>query len=681
MKTNQNLKSTEEIILENIEYHNKYGELYKENIQLLSDFQKLQEENEDLTNRLWTIWNSKSWKISKPFRMIEGKLTREKTVTSQVKQDMPKRKQKRILPEKLLKQLLAYDVISFDIFDTLILRNVNCPTDLFQLVGDQVGIENFKTYRMEINIFDIYKVLSKYIKMDQEKIMKVEFEVEKEFCMANPYFLQIFEELKQKKKKIIIVSDMYWPKEYLMKLLEHCGYHSYTELFVSCEYEENKGSGQLQKIAVQKIGKKYTYIHIGDNYLSDIEGSKKNGWGTYYYPKCSSMSNYKTIKNSVTSSINKAIVDNYFYHAIDSYDSFFKYGFQYGGFLVCGFCEWLNTFAKQNNIDKFLFLARDMKVVHQVYQKFYNQVENEYLVISRSAALELNFDEMPEEFIEFYFKPRMNSNENLKSMLVDSDLAFLVEKLESHHLSALDRLTDENYDQFRNFIYDYQDEICTYFESSKIAAQKYLKEKIGKGKNIAVIDLGWSGQILIQLRHFIKHNIHQDINVVGAYMANSNSNKVNHYIESGIMTSYLFSYAHNNDFLLDTTTIAGNTKAMLLEAMFSSSEGTLLKYELGADNSYQFLYGNPSANQEGIEKLMEGIVAFAQIYHTLTKNSRSLKISSVDAYMPFHIISSNYPYNYSIFKDTKEYLDSLPRFCGKRNLTTIGKIMKNRKLL
>ena len=43
MKTNQNLKSTEEIILENIEYHNKYGELYKENIQLLSDFQKLKE--------------------------------------------------------------------------------------------------------------------------------------------------------------------------------------------------------------------------------------------------------------------------------------------------------------------------------------------------------------------------------------------------------------------------------------------------------------------------------------------------------------------------------------------------------------------------------------------------------------------------------------------------------------
>ena len=37
--------------------------------------------------------------------------------------------------EKLLRELSGYDVISFDVFDTLLLRPFSAPTDLFYMMG------------------------------------------------------------------------------------------------------------------------------------------------------------------------------------------------------------------------------------------------------------------------------------------------------------------------------------------------------------------------------------------------------------------------------------------------------------------------------------------------------------------------------------------------------------------
>ena len=47
-----------------------------------------------------------------------------------------------------VEKLMAYDVISFDIFDTLIFRPFSEPTDLFFFLGEQFGILDFKRIRM-----------------------------------------------------------------------------------------------------------------------------------------------------------------------------------------------------------------------------------------------------------------------------------------------------------------------------------------------------------------------------------------------------------------------------------------------------------------------------------------------------------------------------------------------------
>ena len=105
-----------------------------------------------------------------------------------------------------VKDLLTYDIISFDIFDTLILRPFARPDDLFMIVGNRLGVPEFYRIRKEaeekarniasiingireVTIHDIYKIIEDRSGIPAEKGIQVEFEVELEYCFANPYIL------------------------------------------------------------------------------------------------------------------------------------------------------------------------------------------------------------------------------------------------------------------------------------------------------------------------------------------------------------------------------------------------------------------------------------------------------------------------------------------------------------
>ena len=59
-------------------------------------------------------------------------------------------KSQRETPEELAKRLAQYDVISFDVFDTLILRPFSLPTDLFFIIGDRLGYPDFERIRRKM---------------------------------------------------------------------------------------------------------------------------------------------------------------------------------------------------------------------------------------------------------------------------------------------------------------------------------------------------------------------------------------------------------------------------------------------------------------------------------------------------------------------------------------------------
>ena len=51
--------------------------------------------------------------------------------------------------QSFVNELMKYDVVSFDIFDTLIFRPFSSPDDLFFMLQDELGIMDFKRIRQE----------------------------------------------------------------------------------------------------------------------------------------------------------------------------------------------------------------------------------------------------------------------------------------------------------------------------------------------------------------------------------------------------------------------------------------------------------------------------------------------------------------------------------------------------
>lgn len=202
-------------------------------------------------------------------------------------------------PEEAAEKLAVYDVISFDVFDTLIFRPYIRPTELFQTVAEKTNIPNFKAIRCEmeqkareelykrersteVTLDEIYKVMSRDAGIEKE-VKEMELSLEYQVCYANPYMRQVVEALKKYQKRMIVISDMYMNQIQICKILEYAGYDKFDAYYVSSDYRKSKSNGELYEIVKVKEGRECSFAHVGDNIISDIKQAKKYGIHAFYY--------------------------------------------------------------------------------------------------------------------------------------------------------------------------------------------------------------------------------------------------------------------------------------------------------------------------------------------------------------------------------------------------------------
>lgn len=189
-------------------------------------------------------------------------------------------------------------VVSFDIFDTLLLRPCINPTDIFYLIHkkleDKYGIDFIK-YRLNAeqllgnhnaSLEDIYKFIKQKYNLSQRivNIMKTEeLRCEKQLLSVRQDIFDVYQYALKQGKKVIAVSDMYLPSEFLKAVLHDKGYKDIQKVYVSNEYKQRKDDGTLYNLVIQKE-KTQSIVHIGDNYNSDYINSIKAGLTGVYYP-------------------------------------------------------------------------------------------------------------------------------------------------------------------------------------------------------------------------------------------------------------------------------------------------------------------------------------------------------------------------------------------------------------
>lgn len=226
-------------------------------------------------------------------------------------------------------------VLSVDIFDTLLWRQVPIPTDIFLILGKQlkeqgwlieaVSSDNFPQLRasaeqlarikksanpddlyIEVTMRDIYWNLSGIFKKitfeqmrqgqkgifnehDVDEPIALEVAIEKKMSQFDLNIVNLIRYAVEKGIRVALVSDTYFEKSHIETILERPDFPLplISQLFISCEYGYGKRKGLFAELLTEMNVSPEKVLHIGDNWLSDCVGAQNAGINALYYPKFS----------------------------------------------------------------------------------------------------------------------------------------------------------------------------------------------------------------------------------------------------------------------------------------------------------------------------------------------------------------------------------------------------------
>lgn len=175
------------------------------------------------------------------------------------------------------------NVVSFDVFDTLIFRKSGKPTAIFDIIENKCGLKGFADIRIrcekearkqknyEVTLDEIYEQIGVEAGNDvASEIKRYEIETELVQCEPNEEIVALYKHLIKRKALVYLISDMYLPATVIAEMLKKCGIEGYEKLYVSSEYGSTKRNGGLfEKVITENRIDRKRMIHIGDHPLAD----------------------------------------------------------------------------------------------------------------------------------------------------------------------------------------------------------------------------------------------------------------------------------------------------------------------------------------------------------------------------------------------------------------------------
>lgn len=560
-------------------------------------------------------------------------------------------------------ELCKSNLISFDMFDTLVLRPFSEPADLFYIVGEKLNIPDFRNIRIraekiareqsilrcgsgEVTLLQIYEILERQLRISGKYGAFIESQIEINLCMANPFMLNVWNEVISSGKHVIVITDMYLSQDVLETMLLKCGFKGYEKIFLSNEMGYGKYNGKLYDY-VKSIYSNCTYSHIGDNQNADFILAKKAGFNSILYPNLNRFGeDYRTDRMSyIIGSAYRGIVNKRMY-CMDKCTPAFEYGYKYGGILILGFCDFIHENAKHHNADKILFFARDGYIVKQVYDNLYPDDKTEYVYWSRAAAAKLCADIYPQDYFRRFLEQKVNRGITISEIMQSMDISSLDISLQKNLI-----LTDKNIDNLKLELYSRFNEIIELYSDMYKQANDYLHNILDDCNSVVTVDCGWAGSGSILFDAYINRRMNMNIEVIGL-LAGSNSRNQNDsdfsetYFKTKKLISYCFSSEHNREYY--ESHFPAKKHNIYFELLFGAPEPSFIGF-----SEHGFVFDTESENNDIIKEIHAGEIAFIEDYIKSFHNyPYMMQISGSDAYAPFlSVISEGGKYISSIFKD------------------------------
>lgn len=542
-----------------------------------------------------------------------------------------------------IEKIDKYEYVSFDIFETLIRRDVQQPKDIFELVevsynnNNSKIITNFKKNRVEVEKLLRQLTLNEEITFDEiydklkefypneivEKLKEEEIKIELELCHRNLDVEDIYEYCISKSKKIIIASDMYFNKNVIEKILDSNNI-KYDKLYLSSELNKTKRTGNMFKYILEDLKiNNNQIVHIGDNINSDIRSTNRfridNIQVKYdrklkYYNENHIPNKYKFEYKTINSFINNNLDKNNSYY--------FNMGYETLGPLLYAYSIWLKKQFSRNRYNSICFLARDGYIMKKAYEIVDNITDTKYLYASRRALtvptlwLCNNFREMADTM---HFSSQISMKALLQKLGLNAEeYQDILKKYKYDINEFLDTKKIINDNKFISFFDEIKNDIIENSKQEYCNLISYLS-KNNFNNDVAIIDIGWYGNMQKALEKIIK-NSNLNVKLSGYYVGVVPSSKNQ---EKFKMNGFLFEKNKNEDLFWKKKYFNS-----IFEMVFLAHHGSTMKYNENNVDLYEYEYENTDT-EKFINELQSGALEFVKDFYS----SNLKKYIEIDEYL------------------------------------------------
>lgn len=578
--------------------------------------------------------------------------------------------------QEFFDQVKCYDIISFDIFDTLITRCVQKPVDIFSILGywvektyhiksekffdARIKAESDENRRLNENatLNDIYNVLRQKLGLNVEQcnlIKQKELTIESQYLIPRKEMVEVLKKLKLHGKKIWLISDMYLSKDTIKSFLEKCGInHSfYDEIYISSETQKRKDNSAIWREIAEKC-KERKYVHIGDNLVSDYINPKnvnidsiliKNAWNSYrnsLIRYCKKIDSYDKLGDRITKGLifNKCLYNSPF----STKKNLFGYAYVFFGPLFFQFCVWLYNKTQENRINDIWFFAREGYYLKPLYDFFCEKMNKEklskntrYVLTSRKAAAIADMDSLA----------------SIKDYLLNGDFVGTLDELLEIRFGISEKTNNEtiyslprDFDSVISVLNLYKNTIYKNAYRQKSLYQSYINsiDQDYKNKHIGIVDIGYSGTAQYHLSNVLEKKF------VGYYFALSNN--VRPRKNNQKCYACFFKCKESQPDL---------NPWMLIEAVLTAPYGQFGGFQ--KDGSYIFATDDTNNVKENLDEFFYGIkLFFNDMYKLMTPEQ--IKKQNFSKGLALDLLKSFYWGNISVSKNIQRIFEVETAFNG-----------------
>jgi FMN phosphatase YigB (HAD superfamily) len=536
-------------------------------------------------------------------------------------------------------QLRDIEVVSFDVFDTLLLRRHFVPTDVFMepaIRGSErphfrllrIAAERLARlqhrHREDITLDDIYRWLP--------QDARIELDAEARTLYANPVAMGLYREAIEQGKRVIAISDMYLPRAFIARLLHGCGYEAISDndVFVSSEIGLTKGSGTMYGHVVRVLDMPPDRIlHVGDNPVSDVTRARTAGYRVHHLrPPGHAFTNaepefihHMRRKRSVPRSLLLGLMrDAHARRGADDY--WYDFGFRIAGPTISTFARWVADRTRSLGADHAYFLARDGSLPLQMLREQGDGLPATYMHASRRLFLVPAMEALDETTLESLCTslPGTPAQEFWDRLGIDNPDA---QALLHRHFPARDRIvTTADRRRLAEFFRAVHPLILPDIRREREMLRSYL-DAIGfldASNTPLIVDVGWrasSQKLLEQALPELK-------GTPGAYFGLSTG-----AYQNGAMDAYFFSgdqpgrHVHLAMHCIE-----------IVEALFSAPHPSVQRIETDEAGKHQPVYATNTEDARKhaniVSRIHEGALDFERDLRSLQADGHALNIGRDD---------------------------------------------------